>query len=163
MVLKSLHMLNDKQYFLASITDQILPSLVRPSSPKIWARRDGQPQTLPPPSPPLIFMLILQQELPLHIQGKQDGSWGQPGQATRQSGHLFWPHSDISECLLLASASNFEHYKLINFRAETILNRTLVQFRSTCVCPQPARFEHSLSIITFSKAGGEGAQGSSAW
>lgn len=51
MVLKSWHMLSNKQYLLASSTDQILLSLAGPSSPKAWARRDGQPHTLPPPSP----------------------------------------------------------------------------------------------------------------
>lgn len=84
---------------------------------------------------------------------------GKMGCGDSQSRHLFWPHSLFSGHPLPASASKLKYYKLIHFRAQSVLNGAL---RSTCVCPQPACLEHSLSAPA-PKAGGEGAAGSPAW
>lgn len=71
--------------------------------------------------------------------------------------------SGLTLCLSLgtASVSNFTLYKLTHFWVHPNWDTCPVG-KHMCL-PQPACFEHLLSIITLSKAGGEGAQSSSAW
>lgn len=102
----------------------------------------------------------LKEDLPLHIPGKEDVSWDSQGRWAGTE-HLSWPPCVCHWAHAIASASKFTPYKPIHSWVRPSWDTCPVG-KHMCL-PQPACFEHLLSIITLSKAGGEGAQGSSAW
>lgn len=79
----------------------------------------------------------LKKELPLHIPGQEDVSWGQPGQVNRDRGHLFWPRSvsATGHMLLPQPPTSHSTNELIS---ESTLTGTPARLGSTCVCPSQA-------------------------